>query len=609
VLSRFSSLQVFAIQIFLSSCLFFALTGGAFVIGWENLRPYRDLHRFIVIALMIGGACLAWYLHVKDQMTFRELEPARSIRKFFEAPPAVSLTILGSIFFATQFMSQLSMHAGLETSLWDLGLYDQMIWNTGHGHFMESSIRGGIHVFSEHFKAMFIFLSPLYWLVDDTSILFAVTTALHTTVIVTTYLITRALSRSHQTALILAIAVFFYQPFVNGINFLFHTQMMADPLILLGFYCALRKRVLWALVFFVLAFTCKESVPVDVFGISLFFIFRKEKIGWKIGFFAFAVLALFVFVIEPHFRLPYHHVQKWNSYKHFTTLDPQIWKALLKPNPVMYLILMLGPFSFLSLKCKGWLWLLGPAFAFRLLTMFDGLRTTTAHYTGGANALVIISAIYGVVATTSWIHKNRHARMWGWLTPLNNRNFFFLCFIVVAIIFSGKPQLFSIDKFVGQASKIEHQRIVSILKHIPKEYSVLTNERPSAHLTHRPYLFVFFSMFLHTPLEHAARHPDLIVVDEERISDRENSLLSEMVSEGYHEILKSSFISIYERPTTEGLVSQEIIRKWNRINKRPAIPYRYVIRFWYRWIFVLCVVWVTVVLIIRLRRKPLCISS
>lgn len=581
------NLQDISLQFFWIFCLLIVFTGGAFIIGWEQLKPVRDLHWCLSVVLVLTAGATAWFRYLKDKNTFFCLEPVKFIKYFFELPPVISVGTLSILYFATQWIYQVVMHAGFETALWDLGFYDQVIWNTGHGNFLITSVRGGLHIFCEHFKPILALLAPIYWIGNDTVLLLAVFTMIASSSIALSYLIARTVTRSHHASLILAFCIFFYLPLRNTINFLLHTQALADPFILFGFYFVLKNQLKSAILFFCLALMCKENIALDVLGVGMFLISRKQKGGWPITLLALLFLITFVYIIEPHFRYPYHFIRKWDVYSHFVNPSLELWKWLLTPNPIIFLILVFGPFVFLSFKSKGWWLLLGPSLSIRLLSSYPGLRLTTAHYTGGLNALVIISAIYGLA---SLIAKTK---------PSKNQNVILPLLLFSAFVFSGKPELFTIDKYLWEASKPDHQRIIRILESVPTQYSVLTNERPSAHLAHRSNLYVFLSMFPRAPLELAAKHPDLIIEDTEKIQEPERKILDEFIQNGYRLAFEFSFIKIYASPSKANLIPYELIVQWEAFKQMPVVPYRTMVQVGFRWTLAVGTLFLFVLLLMR----------
>lgn len=587
------------IQIVLLGCLFFGLTGAGFIIGWESLKPYRTLHKVLSIATIFIGAGIARWRFVTDRETFFLLEPARSIKIFFEIPPAFSLSFLALIYFITQLSSQILMHAGLETVLWDFGFYDQVLWNTFHGHFLISSIQGGIHVFSSHIKPILVLFAPIYLITDSPIPLFAVITLIISSSLIAVYLITRHLTSSHTIALIFAFCVFFYPPLKNGINYPIHMQTLADPFILFGFYFALKQGAKSALLFFVLALMCKENIALDVLGVGLFLISKRQKTGWIAAAISLVWMALVVLLIEPYFKNPYSSWNKWGFYSHLTILKLEPWLRLLTPNPLVFLLLLFGPFLFLSFKCKGWYWLLGPSLAFRLLSGMGELRLTTVHRSAGLNALVFISAIYGMVWFLNQIKTKNHR----WLYWVRDKNTLMASLVLASILFAGTPQLLSIDRYLIQASKPEHQRIVRVLDSIPAPYSVLASESLSAHLAHRPFLYTFFNVFKNSPLEEASKHPDLLVVDETTLEPRQTQAMEEFIQGGYRLIFEIDFMKIYERPNETPVISNELIARWEGFKTSQPTPYRKIVWLWYQRTLLLFSLLLFILLLIRSSRQ------
>jgi len=340
----------------------------------------------------------------------------------------------------------------------------------------------------------------------------------------------------------------------------------------------LRKMAKSMLAFLLLALMCKESVFFDVLGIGLFLISQRNRMGRPVLALATIFLFLFVWVIEPFFRYPFVTLNKWSFYDHLFKLDPALWKEILTPNPLGFIILVFGPFLFLSFKCKGWYWLLGPSLAFRLLSRWSNFRSIDFHYTSGLNALVFISAVYGIL---SLLNKERKKWLLGFL-------------IIAAIIFAGNPQLLKIENHLRLASMPKHQRVIRVLNEIPPEYSILTNERPSAHLTHRPNLYVFQSMFAHAPHEEMAKNPDLVIVDEERINGAEREIVRQMRTEGYELIFEVDFLKIYERQRNNfRQVPATLLKRWQDTAQERTIDYQKIIRIGYSWcllVFVLAII-------------------
>ncbi len=332
---------------------------------------------------------------------------------------------------------------------------------------------------------------------------------------------------------------------------------------------------------------------MDVLGIGLFLITRREKSG-------LAVIALvgacFLFIfgyVQPTFRYPYHVLDVWNYYSHLTSFTWDAWLRVFTPNPVLFLFKIFGPFLFLSFFCKGWFWLLGPSLALRLLNSYPFMLSISHHYTAGLEALIFISAIYGIARITE---------------TRSRQNFILILLFLTAFGFSGRPQLLGLEDHMWEASNFKNQRVVNVLETVPTELSVLTNETYSAHLSHRSKLFVFFSMFEHAPLTEDAKKPDVIIVDEKRINSKERGVVSDFITNGYRKIYEIPNMTIYERPSQERVISQKLLLRWEIIKNSEVLNYRKIFRLWYKIVFILVSVFYFAILLFKLL-KPLFVSS
>ena len=568
----------FIIQIILSTILFYVLTSFAFIMGWEThlfLSLHGKFHFWLGISLIIVAAILCYWRYRFDRRSFFELEPIRLLKIVLSVRPVYSVGILSLIYFMTQFLTLLLMHEGLGTALWDTGFYDQVIWNTGHGNFLVTSVRGGIHVFAEHFKPIMVLLAPLYWIWDSTNFLFLISTVITATSIIWGYLIAKEITKDHVLSLIVAIGIFFYQPMRNGILFPYHTSTLADPFILCGFFLILKRQNVSGCLLLIAAIMCKENIVMEIYGIGFYLASKRNKTGYVVIAITVLMSLLIFGYFEPKYRCAYHVLNKWAYYEHLKNpFKLELWQDLLKPNPLLFLIQVFGPFLFLSFNFKGWHWLLGPTMIVRLLSRMTGFRIITAAYTSGLNSLVILSAILGLT------HLSSQKKFAGKDIPTQWMKFVPATLIFGALIFSGTPQLFNIETQFWEASFGQNQRIARILESIPPSYSILSTEVYSAHLSHRPHLYAFYAAFLYTPLFPDSERPDLIVVDEIRINQRERQLVSDYLTKGYSLIFAMNPLKIYKQPNVS--IQDTLLNKWEFFRNQPEVPYRKYVRMWYK---------------------------
>lgn len=582
----------FVFQIVVCLGLWFVMTSASFVIGREThvfLSGHKGLHHFLIHGVFGAMVLLSAWRYFWDTESFWQLEPFALLKKIYGLPPHISLVCLYAAYACLQWLSLVFMHEGMGTSLWDLGFNDQVIWGTAHGRFLTLAVRGGYSALGEHFTPIFAVLAPVYWVSNQTELLFAVQCLMIAGCIPLTYAIARQTGVTHATALTLAAAVFFYQPMRYGILFPFQAQTFADPFLLFGFYLLLRSRLAFGLSALLLALMCKENIVMETAGIGFFLLFLRRKAGLGVLALALFILILNTKILEPYFQFDY----KWNKWGYFSHItDPSweawrnLWSGAFGPKLWWFLALVFMPFLFLPFMAQGWYCLLGPTLALRILSSFHGFRIITAHYTSGLNALIFLGAVYAAARLEAgnmpWLLRSfkdgkKQERLRRFLNP---------CLLIAGIFFSGLPQFFLFENFTWEASSDENQRIAGILESVPESYSVISTQTFLPHIAHRHHIFGYDTVGAGAPLASEYRQADLLVVDEGRLQVNERRAMEEFRVRNYQELFRYTFLTIYARPDLPQDDRNRLITRWYDISKRETIPYRKIIRYFYKRILI-----------------------
>ncbi|MBE3034197.1 MAG: DUF2079 domain-containing protein, partial [Actinobacteria bacterium] len=216
--------------------------------------------------------------------------------------------IAGAALFAAIYglLSWLKYRAYMDARF-DLGNMVQAVYNTAHGHFLEITTgelkprqmsRLGSHV--DPILALF----ALPWLVWPSPVMLLVLQA----VIVATgawpaYRLGTRVTRDPRAGALLAGAYLLYPALGFLVLNEFHPVALAAPLLLWAFLYLEEDRWLWALPFLVLAAACKETVPLVIGTMGVYFAIRKRS--WRPLILTAAGAAYFavaVWVIIPHFN-------------------------------------------------------------------------------------------------------------------------------------------------------------------------------------------------------------------------------------------------------------------------------------------------------------------
>ena len=124
------------------------------------------------------------------------------------------------------------------TSVFDLGVYDQVIWNTAHGRLLTYSAEPefGSNFLATHLQPILILLAPLYWFWDDVRVLFVAQTLALALGAIPVFALTLRRTHSHFAAMVLS-ASYLLLPALEAANlFDFHPETFAPALCLTIFW-------------------------------------------------------------------------------------------------------------------------------------------------------------------------------------------------------------------------------------------------------------------------------------------------------------------------------------------------------------------------------------
>ncbi len=348
--------------------LSFVLSGPAVValteLRIETQHPWRT---WLYIAL----AVLAWW------PTFRALgsrdRPAQRRQPILSSRQRDILS-LGLVFVLwaayAYFFTKLAItnHHGFTTRTTDLGLYDNIFFQSSHGRPLACTfLRGGTHV-SAHFDPILVILSPLYRLWPRAEFLLTLQAVWCGAGVVAAYLIGRYQLDSRAWGLIWAI-VYALHPALHGANlYEFHslTLLIAPLLFALHFLLSGKLRLYFATL--ALLLLIREDVSLLMCFVGLYGVISGEPGYKRAGWITILVCLLYFVVTKTVFMsslglfnqgagsygFAYYYKEmipnKWGEFDFVTTLltNPAFIVALVtKEAKIHYLLVVFFPLLFL----------------------------------------------------------------------------------------------------------------------------------------------------------------------------------------------------------------------------------------------------------------------
>jgi uncharacterized membrane protein len=197
--------------------------------------------------LYIGLAVVPWWPTIKAIHERRQREGAVRWSGLTDRQRDWASLVLVLILWATYawFFSRLSItnHHALTTRIIDLGLYDNIFYQSSHGRPLGCSfLRGGSHL-SAHFDPILVLLSPFYLLWPRAELLLVLQSVWCGAGVVPVYLLGRERLGSRLYGLVWAIA-FALQPALHGANlYEFHSLTLLMTPLLFALYFLLSGKL------------------------------------------------------------------------------------------------------------------------------------------------------------------------------------------------------------------------------------------------------------------------------------------------------------------------------------------------------------------------------
>jgi uncharacterized membrane protein len=348
----------------------------------------------------------------------REESPFEAIRarlRFDSGEAAVAARVVygATIAYAALFVCATVLnYVVFRTAQIDLGHMVQAIWNTLHGHFLESTtllghqrIRLGGHV-----DPFLLVLAPLFWIWSSPLLLLIIQALGVSSGALPVFWLARKHLGSSRSGAHFALAYLLYpatqfNAFTLGSGF--HSVSMAVPLVLYAVWFLDEDRLVAFSAVALLAFTTKEEIPLAIGCLGIWYAVRRGRRAFGLSVFGVGLAAtLFNFLwVMPHFS-PDPQGAFADRYRavggtpsgmaHKLFSDPLAFvHAIATGHKAFYLAVLLVPF--LGLWLFEPLLALGavPDLAINLLSADKNQTSLQFMYTAGILPFVFAATIFG----------------------------------------------------------------------------------------------------------------------------------------------------------------------------------------------------------------------
>jgi len=318
------------------------------------------------------------------------------------------------VLYAVVFGSlALIRHWAFHSTALDLGVFDQVLWNTVHGRFMESTLsleRCDPHsFFLDHFSPALLLIVPFYAVVPRPETLIVFQTVALALGAWPMYLLARRYLARSEERLVWVAAYVLSAPLAWITFYDFHEISLAVLPLGLAMYFYATRRTIPLLLSLGASFLVKEELPLIAIGFGIALLGQRR---WRLGAFVLvaSVVAFLVIlrVIIPAFAggAPYQYLGRYASLgadefeiARTLVLDPlRVLRALLAGelgSKIVFVLSLLGPGLLLAFRSK---WALVPAIVplgYLLLSDYPGEHTHHNQYGAPLIPLALGASILG----------------------------------------------------------------------------------------------------------------------------------------------------------------------------------------------------------------------
>jgi len=390
-----------------------------------------------------------------------------------------ALAAMTASFAVAYALVGLFKHWHYDSSAFDLGIFDQVIWRLSRFEAPVSSITNHINLVGDHFHPLLAVLTPLYWIHDSPETLIAAQSALVALSIIPVFAFARRrLSAGHAFAVAVVYGLFW--GLQRLIWFDFHELAFAPLLIAVALNAIDLRRWRWLWVASIaLTLTKEDLIPFVVAFGGFTWLFVDRRQGLRLTLFSLCMFGLVVFLVIPAFNAG----GVWPYGSAFATVKAKPWlMPIVLVTPSAKLVAagcLLAPFLFLPLVSR-WSLLLMPGLAERFLSDVPAHWGYTAYYWAPL-APILAAAMSDVLGKFERTGTPARHRL---VTSLLS-----VAVLVSAILPGHQPilRLFRAKHYLARPAAVAAPMALAL---IPSDASVVAQNAIVPHLSHRDRIYM-----------------------------------------------------------------------------------------------------------------------
>ncbi|HEY6561567.1 MAG TPA: DUF2079 domain-containing protein [Polyangiaceae bacterium] len=476
----------------------------------QALASYKIWHsRPLDFLLLLSFTVLAFEQTLRASLGALPVYPLQRLGELQERVPALlrrALPWLVVIAAASGYAAftgywTIVQHQRLATASYDLGIYDNLMYNAIGGHAFRSPVLyggpGGNYLAS-HAEFAMVLLAPIYALSPRAETLLIFQAIMFGFAAVPLYAFAKT-QIPRWSAVLVALAYLLYAP-LHGPNFYdFHWLPISIFVIFCLFWALATRRNLLVWPFFFLAISIREDIPVGLALLGIFMVVAAKRVALGVSMTLLAVISfvLIKFVIMTSaggwwFASIYKDLippgqHGYESIVQTILINPSYFlTTLMHKDKLTYALHLFAPLAFLPARRSVLLLGAGGGFFFTLMTTgYPWTLSIAFQYSSHW-----IPYLFGAsVLALRWIGQDpeqgvvkRRAATGALCLGMVLHSLVFGCLMQQSNFIGGFQQ---IPFKITDAEKTRYAQLREIIRTIPPEASVAATDSESAHITNR----------------------------------------------------------------------------------------------------------------------------
>jgi uncharacterized membrane protein len=360
----------------------------------------------------------------------------------------------------------------------DLGIADQIVWL--YSRFKAPITTIQFYTFTslltDHLEFIYILLAPFYWLYNSVITLLIIQAFFVSFSGIPIYLLAKRKNIDHWVSNSLLFSYLLFFGIQNAIWFDVHSLAFGASLLAWFIYFLDKGNAKWTLLTLVLTFLCKEDMALLTLLIGLIYFFYGNK---KIASYIISISVIYLFVVFAVYFPYFTHDGYRYAGKSGIFSDLKLSYLYDSANKINILFYSISWFGFLPILSPIFLI---PAFGdishyFIFGHLVSGAQVIFGHYQVALAPLLVLPTI--VVIGRSKILNNKYLVL-------------YICILAIVFQYTLHLPLSYLTKSWFWQTPSSVKNINNIIRYIPENESVVSQNNITAHLSHRNDIFTLW---------------------------------------------------------------------------------------------------------------------